>query len=153
MSIDCHITVEDGVRRVQLLRRHAGYPHGTDGVLATLAYAFPYAWPSPRFDAMDFAAAIVRAWKPLGGGEIYIIGTTLKGKAGKGVACFDYIIKPATGALSRTLPYYTGDPVVEVVGYTPRGWLEEVDETGLKLEPSLCVPLSRTGEVGVKLNP
>ena len=43
--------------------------------MATLEEAFPYAWFLPRFEAMDFAAALVRAWKQKGGGNIYIDGS------------------------------------------------------------------------------
>ena len=53
---------------MQLYRHADGYPRGRDGVLATVEHALPYAWPLPRFEAEDFATAIVRAWKSQGGG-------------------------------------------------------------------------------------
>lgn len=34
--------------------------------------ALRYAWPLPRFEANDFAAAIIRAGKHEGGGDLYL---------------------------------------------------------------------------------
>ena len=153
MSVDCTITVEDRENRVQIYRRHNGYPDGSHGVLATLSQAYHFAWSPPRFSAMDFAAALVRAWKPIGGGEIYIAGSTLEGKSVDVVACFDYIIRPAGKPSGRHLHENTGEPIVEVVDLTPGGWLEEIDKRGIKLKPSLSMPLSRAYEVGLKMLP
>lgn len=46
-----------------------GYP---EGALEFLANALPYAWPLPRYEAADFAAAFVAANKKPGGGDVYI---------------------------------------------------------------------------------
>ena len=70
MSTRCTITVRDerGGRDAYSLYRHSdGYPDTQHGVVATLSNALPLAWPMPRFEADDFAAAIVAAWKYAGG--------------------------------------------------------------------------------------
>ncbi len=54
-----------------IYRHSDGYPYGEHGVLHGIRRAFPYAWGMSRFEAMDFAAALVRAWKDRGGG-IYL---------------------------------------------------------------------------------
>jgi hypothetical protein len=78
MSTRCNLIVEDSYDRIQLYRHWDGYPDGEGGVLAALEQAIPYAWPFPRFEASDFAAAIVRAWKTEGGGNIYIDGSPMR---------------------------------------------------------------------------
>jgi len=71
MSTRAVITVIDGEDKFSIYRHHDGYPDGAGGVLMTLGLAIPLAWPLPRFEAADFAAAIVAAWKRPGGGDIY----------------------------------------------------------------------------------
>jgi hypothetical protein len=46
-----------------------GYP---SGALRHIANALPWAWPLPRFEAADFAAAIIAGNKEEGGGSVYI---------------------------------------------------------------------------------
>ena len=75
MSTRCNLIIEDAFDRIQLYRHGDGYPNGSCGVLATLEQALPYAWPIPRFEANDFAAATIRAWKNKGGGYVYIDGS------------------------------------------------------------------------------
>ena len=74
MSTRSIIVVKDDIHSIQLYRHCDGYPDGPHGVIADLAEATPFAWPLPRFEASDFAAAIVRAWKT-SGGNVYIEGT------------------------------------------------------------------------------
>jgi hypothetical protein len=70
MATRCNIIVEDGYDRIQIYRHWDGYP---EAVIPDIMEALPYAWQLPRFEATDFAAAIVRAWKAEGG-NIYIDG-------------------------------------------------------------------------------
>ena len=75
MSTRCNILIKDNYDdRIQLYRHCDGYPEGKSGVIATLPEALQFAWDGDRFEASDFAAAIVRAWKT-GGGYIYIDGS------------------------------------------------------------------------------
>jgi hypothetical protein len=67
----CVVTVVEGNEHFSVYRHCDGYPEGDHGVMATLAKALPYAWPLPRFEARDFAAAIIAAWKQPGGGNVY----------------------------------------------------------------------------------
>ena len=72
MSTRCTIAVHDKFDTFTIYRHCDGYPDTAGGVLATLPEAFEFAWRPPRFEADDFAAAIVRAWKTPGGGNIYL---------------------------------------------------------------------------------
>src|SRR6185369_8753373 len=73
MSTRCQIVVKDTHDTIVLYRHSDGYPDGEHGVPATIGAALQYAWPLPRYEAMDFAAAIVRGLKE-SGGNIYIDG-------------------------------------------------------------------------------
>lgn len=67
---------KDGNESYSIYRHWDGYPNGDGGVVFTLRQALSYAWPLPRFEAMDFSAAIIAAWKRPAernrqGGDIY----------------------------------------------------------------------------------
>lgn len=69
MSTRCTVTVrdrKDGNHAFTIYRHSDGYPDTPHGVLATLKGALSYAFPLPRFEEDDFAAAIVAAWKTPG---------------------------------------------------------------------------------------
>ena len=76
MSTRCTVTVRDEYSAFTIYRHSDGYPLTKHGVIETLGEALPYAWELPRFEAADFAAAIVAAWKKPGGyiqgGYIYL---------------------------------------------------------------------------------
>lgn len=72
MAKRSNIIVEDNHNCIQLYRHYDGYP---EAVLPDLHKALPFAWTLPRFEATDFAAAIVRVWKEPGVGNIYIEGS------------------------------------------------------------------------------
>jgi len=74
MSTRCNVIVKDSISSVQLYRHCDGYPEGEYGIVEALKEALEFAWELPRFEADDFAAAIVRAWKTKGG-NVYIDGT------------------------------------------------------------------------------
>lgn len=133
MSTRSTITVrdrKDGNEAYSICRHSGGYPDTQHGVLATLPQALAYAWPLPRFEAMDFAAAIVAAWKQPArkpyagapylsqGGNIYLTG----GRDDHGDTEWHYEIYPEKGNV------LFGEPsknrlVVEVFKATyPDGW-------------------------------
>jgi len=91
MSTRANIVVADEEQHIQLYRHTDGYPDGRFGVLEALKKALPFAWELPRMEADDFAAAIVRAWKDKGGGNIYIDG---QGYNLHGDIEYLYIIRP-----------------------------------------------------------
>ena len=64
MSTRSMVIVKDQWREACIYCHMDGYPGGPHGVLAGLEKAKRYAWEPPRFEADDFAAAIVGAWKP-----------------------------------------------------------------------------------------
>lgn len=72
MSTRTTIKIYDQYDELYIYRHMDGYPDGGHGVPATLKEACAYAWPLPRFEAGDFAAALVCAWKREGGGNIYL---------------------------------------------------------------------------------
>ena len=43
------------------------------GAAKFIEAAIPYAWPLPRFDAADFAAAFIAGNKQMGGGNVYCL--------------------------------------------------------------------------------
>ena len=63
MSTRCTLTIRDADNAFSIYRHSDGYPDTEHGVLEGLRAAFPLAWPLPRFEADEFAAAIVAAWK------------------------------------------------------------------------------------------
>lgn len=82
MSTRSTLTVrnrKDGNESYSIYWHSDGYPDTEHGVVHTLRQALSYAWPLPRFEAMDFSAAIIAAWKtpaqktpyPHQGGGIY----------------------------------------------------------------------------------
>lgn len=107
MSTRSNIIVRDKFDCICIYRHSDGYPDGEHGVIATLNKALDYAWDLPRFEASDFSAAIVAAWKQPSksfdgkniyrGGNIYIDGNCPKSNPFKKVHpdCeFVYIIDP-----------------------------------------------------------
>jgi len=70
MSTRCTVSVKDEQGVHCIYRHHDGYPEGQFGVVATIKKAYPYAWKLPRFEADDFAAALVCGWKDQGGGDV-----------------------------------------------------------------------------------
>lgn len=90
MSTRSNIIVEDQYGRVQVYRHYDGYP---EGVIPELIKALEFAWPLPRFEADDFAAAIVRAWKDEGGGNIRIDGNPKAFELVHGDTEYVYVIK------------------------------------------------------------
>lgn len=75
MSTRATIAVHDERATYTVYRHCDGDPDGKHGVVADLDRALRFAWPPPRFEAGDFAAAIIAAWKDDGGGGIYCTGS------------------------------------------------------------------------------
>lgn len=69
MGTSAQFIVRDGDSTVNVYAHWDGYPRGA---CVMLRNALNYAWPRPRFEAVDFAAAIVAGNKQPGGGSIYI---------------------------------------------------------------------------------
>lgn len=67
MSTRATITVADDRDRFDLYQHHDGYPDGPHGLVRHLALARRYAWDLPRFEAADFAAAVIAVLKDRGG--------------------------------------------------------------------------------------
>ena len=151
MSTRSNLIIDDGYDRIQLYRHWDGYPDGSGGVLATLELALPYAWPLPRFEASDFAAAIVRAWKTSGGGNINIDGSPKGWELIHGDTEWVYLVKLAKKSV-RTKPVLretrTGEPLVEVYDWH-KFWFDKTDPDKVKPKPLVRVRLSKAREAAL----
>jgi hypothetical protein len=67
MSTRATITVADQHDSFDLYQHHDGYPDGPHGLVRHIAMARRLAWDLPRFEAADFAAAIIAVLKDRGG--------------------------------------------------------------------------------------
>lgn len=67
MSTRATITVADQHDSFDLYQHHDGYPDGPHGLVRHIALARRLAWDLPRFEAADFAAAIIAVLKDRGG--------------------------------------------------------------------------------------
>lgn len=150
MSTRSNVIVEDGFNRIQLYRHCDGYPGSEAGVLATLELALPYTWPFPRFEAADFSAAIVRAWKDQGGGNIYIDGSVKGWERVHGDTEWVYVIKPRKKAKIRHgfIDSRTGEPIVEVYDWHDY-WFDKANPLKVKPRPILSVRLSEARKAGL----
>lgn len=67
MSTRATITVADKQDSFDIYQHHDGYPDGPHGLVRHIAMARRLAWDLPRFEAADFAAAIIAVLKDRGG--------------------------------------------------------------------------------------
>lgn len=67
MSTRATITVSDETDSFDIYQHHDGYPEGPHGLVRHIAMAQRLAWDLPRFEAADFAAAIIAVLKDRGG--------------------------------------------------------------------------------------
>lgn len=67
MSTRATITVADDHDSFDLYQHHDGYPEGPHGLVRHIAMARRLAWDLPRFEAADFAAAVIAVLKDRGG--------------------------------------------------------------------------------------
>ena len=67
MSTRATITVSDQYDSFDIYQHHDGYPEGPHGLVRHIAMARRLAWDLPRFEAADFAAAIIAVLKDRGG--------------------------------------------------------------------------------------
>lgn len=71
MSTRAVVTFEnaEGTEKYHVYTHHDGYAEGTAD---KFPFALNFAWPLPRYEPADFAAAFVSGNKPLKGGSIYL---------------------------------------------------------------------------------
>ena len=147
MSTRSNIIVEDKHNRIQLYRHWDGYP---SGVLPELEIALLYAWQLPRFEAQDFAAAIVRGWKQEGGGNIYIDGSPQGWELIHGDVEWVYLIKPQKVKTKESRqPFFSGEPIVEVYDWHDY-WFNKANPEQIKPRPVKHMNLSQAKRVGRK---
>jgi len=104
----------------------------------------------PRFEAADFAAAIIRAWKTEGGGNIYIDGSPKGWELIHGDTEWVYVIKPKKPGrvIQGFIDTDTGEPLVEVYDWH-KYWLDKADPDKIKPVPVVRVTLSEARKAGV----
>lgn len=71
MATRATITVADENDSFDIYQHYDGYPDGEHGIVRRLANAPRMAWKLPRFEAMDFAAAVISVLKE-GGSTTYL---------------------------------------------------------------------------------
>jgi len=71
MSTRATLTVTDREDSFDIYRHHDGYPHSPHGVIHDIDEARKLAWPWPRFQADDYAAALIATMKK-GAGSVYL---------------------------------------------------------------------------------
>jgi len=69
MSTRCCFKFSDDSCEVSVYKHYDGHPINA---YQCILKAIPYAWPLPRYEAYDFAAAFIAANKMIGGGDIYV---------------------------------------------------------------------------------
>ena len=148
MGTRSNLIIADDYNRLQLYRHYDGYPDSVTGVLADLEKAFPYAWPLPRFEADDFAAAIIRAWKGEDGGNIYIDGAPKGWEQIHGDVEWVYIIQPRAERKKNGPSKFTGKPEVAVYDWHPY-WFEKADPEKIKPKPISRIALAQAKEEGL----
>ena len=67
MATRATITVADEADSFDIYQHHDGYPEGPFGLVRHITMARRLAWDIPRFEAADFAAAVVAVLKDRGG--------------------------------------------------------------------------------------
>ena len=67
MSTRAAITIADDKDSFDIYQHHDGYPDGPFGLVRHIAMARRLAWDAPRFEAGDFAAAVIGVLKDRGG--------------------------------------------------------------------------------------
>ena len=86
--------------------------------------ALQYAWQLPQFEAKDFAAAIVRAWKVEGGGNIYIDGNAKAWEKVHGDTEWVYVVKASAE-----------EPTVDVYDWHEY-WLDKANTNAKDFRPT-----------------
>lgn len=71
MGTRATISISDKDERFDIYRHYDGYPNGPHGVIHDIRAAIDRAWPQPRFEAGDFAAATVAQMKQCPG-SVYL---------------------------------------------------------------------------------
>lgn len=105
MSTRATVTVKDESDTFHIYTHGDGYPSYQ---AKRIKKAIAYAWPLPRFEAMDFAAAFVAANKEKGGGNVYL---TTDAKLHDDRE-YHYDITESEGALMVTIREFHGKPKV-----------------------------------------
>ena len=137
MSTRSNLIIEDDYNRIQLYRHADGYPNGQYGVLAEPEEAISCAWSFPRFEASDFAAAIVRAWKS-GAGNVYIDGSPTAWELIHDDTEWVYVIKAGDT-----------EPLVEVYDWH-KYWFGKADPNEYEPVPVMQMKLSEAERIGME---
>ena len=148
MGTRSNLIIADEFNRLQLYRHWDGYPDGKAGVLANLEKALPYAWPLPRFEAVDFAAAIVRAWKEEGGGNIYVDGSPKAWEQIHSDVEWVYIIQPQKKRQTNMPSEFLGEPEVAIYDWH-HNWFDKADPKKTRPKPVSRVRLLKAKETGM----
>lgn len=108
MSTRATITVADQHDSFDLYQHHDGYPDGPHGLVRHIGMARRLAWDLPRFEAADFAAAIIAVIKDRGG-STYLT----KDADAHGDRSFHYRVEPVHENSATSVQLTISRPSVE----------------------------------------
>lgn len=94
MSTRATISVSDGNDRFDIYRHHDGYPDGPHGVIRSISKAQDLSWGPSRFEAGEFAAALVAVMKTTAG-SVYLTASA----EAHGDRRFHYEVTGASGQI------------------------------------------------------
>lgn len=131
MSTRATLTVKDDRDQFHIYRHHDGYPSGPHRVVHDLGLARRLAWDLPRFEAADFAAAILAVMKE-GPGSVYLT----KVAENHSDRAFHYEIEPLQDQVSTQI----GLTILEST-WKPDGTMRELFRGSLeKAGENFCPP-------------
>ena len=102
MSTRATLSVADDYDSFDIYRHHDGYPNSPHGVIHDINEARKLAWPWPRFQADDYAAALIATMKK-GAGSVYLT----KGAAEHADRAFHYDISKGEEELQVKVSEYS----------------------------------------------
>lgn len=121
MSTRSTLTISDNTDRFDIYRHHDGYPNGPHGVIHDIKAAIDRAWPPPRFEASDFAAATIAQMKQCPG-SVYLTRDASR----HADRDFHYDVKFAENALQVAVHEYSSRVNAVVPSWT--GTIDEAVE-------------------------
>lgn len=137
MSTRCNLIIKDDIDAIQLYRQD-GYPDGKYGVLAELEQVQRFTDPD-SFEAVEYSAAVVAAWKGEGWGTMYIDGTAKGWTKIHDDVEWVYVIEQTRGM---------SEPQVSVYDWSAH-WLGKSDLATVEPVPVLTCALSEAHQAGL----
>lgn len=137
MSTRATITVSDESSSFDICQHHDGYPEGPHGLVRHIAMAGRFAWDLPRFEAADFAAAIIAVLKDRGGSTYQTKDTDAHSDR-----AYCYYVEPLRDGVSTQVKltiqkpsFWTDDPIEVFSGPLPEAMTKFDAVSGTAKQP------------------